>query len=95
MHDYQTYEDYSQERAQRRAGAGTITGLLFLGAGIGAALACLFTPNRGSELRDAIRRGYRKTVDDVTQRTRDLREHGSNLVGMDRPSDLEKHYGQG
>lgn len=93
MNDYQSYGDYSQERAQRRGG-GTIAGLLVLGAGIGAALACLFTPRRGSELRGAFGRGYRKTVDDVTQRTRDLRSHGSNLLGTDRANELEKLYGQ-
>lgn len=96
MNEYQRYGDYSQQNPESSGpSAGTVITSLLVGAGIGAALACLFTPRNGSELRDAIRRGYRKTVDNVTQHTRDLREHGSNLLGMDRSTEVEKHYGQG
>ncbi|HET9181968.1 MAG TPA: YtxH domain-containing protein [Candidatus Angelobacter sp.] len=97
MNTYERYGDYAQRRAEREgsgAGAGTLITFLLLGAGIGAALACLFTPRRGDELRGAISRGYRKTVDGVSQRTRELRDRGSNLVGFER-GEAEKQYGQG
>ncbi|HKT52596.1 MAG TPA: YtxH domain-containing protein [Candidatus Angelobacter sp.] len=96
MNEYQRYGDYSQQNVESSGrGTGTIITSLLVGAGIGAALACLFTPKSGSDLRGAIGRGYRKTVDNVTQHTRDLREHGSNLLGMERGTEVEKHYGQG
>lgn len=96
MNEYQRYGDYSQRNPESAGpGAGTVITSLLVGAGIGAALACLFTPTKGSELRNSIRRGYRKTVDNVSQHTRDLREHGSNLLGIDRATEVEKHYGQG
>jgi gas vesicle protein len=97
MNEYQRYGDYSQQRREESggAGAGAIITSLLVGAGVGAALACLFTPRRGSELRGAIGRGYRKTVDGVSQRTRELRERGSNLVGFERGTETEKQYGQG
>ena len=96
MNRYQRYGDYSQQGYEASGpGTGSVITSLLVGAGIGAALACLFTPKRGSELRGAIGRGYRKTVNNVSQRTRDLREHGSNLLGFDRGSEAEKHYGQG
>jgi gas vesicle protein len=99
MNEYQRYGDYSQQRREESGGvgvgAGAIITSLLVGAGIGAALACLFTPRRGSELRGAIGRGYRKTVDGVSQRTRELRERGSNLLGFERGTETEKQYGQG
>jgi len=96
MNEYQRYGDYSQQTAESSGpDAGTIIASLLAGVGIGAALACLFTPRSGRDLRSAIGRGYRKTVDNVSQHTRDLREHGSNLLGFDRGSEAEKHYGQG
>jgi gas vesicle protein len=97
MNEYQRYGDYSQQRTEESggAGAGAIITSLLVGAGIGAALACLFTPRRGSELRGAIGRGYRKTVDGVSQRTRELRDRGSNLLGFERGTEAEKQYGQG
>ncbi|HEX5433991.1 MAG TPA: YtxH domain-containing protein [Candidatus Angelobacter sp.] len=98
MNAYERYGDYAQLREERErsgAGAGTIITFLLLGAGIGAALACLFTPRRGDELRNAIGRGYRRTVDGVSQRTRELRDRGSNLLGFERGGEAEKQYGQG
>lgn len=98
MNEYESYGDYAQQREEREgsgAGAGTVITFMLIGAGIGAALACLFTPKSGNELRGAIGRGYRKTVDGVSQRTRELRDRGSNLLGFERGSEVEKHYGQG
>ncbi len=97
MNKYQRYGDYSQEGYEASgASAGPIITSLLIGAGIGAVIALLFTPQRGSDLRSAIGRGYRKTVDGVTQRTRELRERGSNLLGFEQrgTTEVEKHYGQ-
>lgn len=97
MNEYQRYGDYTQQ-SQESSGAalGTIITFVLVGAGIGAALACLFTPRSGRELRGAIGRGYRQTIDGVSERTRDLRERGSNLLGFNRTpeTEVEKHYGQ-
>jgi hypothetical protein len=97
MNEYQRYGDYSQQSREESGGvgAGAIIAFVLVGAGIGAALACLFTPRSGSDLRGAIGRGYRKTVDGVSQRTRELRERGSNLLGFERGAETERQYGQG
>ena len=95
MTDYQRYGDYAQQRYERTgAGAGTIVTVLLVGAGVGAALACLLTPKSGSELRGAIGRGYRRTVEGVTERTKELRQRGGNLLGFNRKTEVEKQYGQ-
>lgn len=96
MTDYQRYGDYSQQRQEgNRRGAAAILTSLLVGAGIGAALACLLTPKSGSELRGAIGRGYRRTVEGVSERTKGLRQRGGTLLGFNRKSEAEKQYGQG
>jgi gas vesicle protein len=95
MNEYQRYGDYSQQNQEwSGAGMGTIITSLLIGAGIGAALACLFTPKSGSELRGALGRGYRRTVDGVSDRTRELRDRGSNLLGFNRETEVQKQYGK-
>ena len=59
-----------------------IVKFLLIGAGIGAALALLFAPMSGRELRDTIRQGCRNAFDGITEQTRTLRVHGSNLLGF-------------
>ncbi len=66
-----------QEREDRGIGRGIV--LLLAGIGIGAGLALLLTPRRGDEVRDAIGRGYRKTVEGLTERAQDLRERARDL----------------
>lgn len=98
MNDYQRYGDYSQQGYEASGtNTGAIISSLLIGAGIGGLIALLFTPKSGSDLRGAIGRGYRKTVDGVTQRTRELRDRGSNLLGFEQrgTNEVEKHYGQG
>ena len=98
MNEYQRYGDYSQQDGRSSgAGVGSIITSILIGAGVGAALACLLTPKSGSELRGAIGRGYRRTVNGVSERTRQLRDRGSNLLGFNREpaTEVEKHYGQG
>lgn len=101
MNKYERYGDYSQQQQfqeQIVPSAGSIVRFLLVGAGIGAVLAVLFTPKSGSELRTAIGRGYRRSMHGVTERTRALRERGSNLLGFNRGrepgTEVEKHYGQ-
>jgi gas vesicle protein len=95
MTNYQRYGDYAQQRFERTgAGVGTIVTFLLVGVGIGAALASLLTPRSGSELRGAIGRGYRRTVEGVTERTKELRERSGTLLGFNRKSEEERRYGQ-
>ena len=85
MNEYENYGDYTQ---QTKEGSGTNTGtavkFLLIGMGVGATVALLFSPMSGREVREAIRHGYRSTVDGISQQTRNLRERGSNLLGFNR-----------
>ncbi|HEY6273482.1 MAG TPA: YtxH domain-containing protein [Terriglobales bacterium] len=60
--------------------------LVLAGAAIGAGLALLLTPKRGDEVRDAIGRGYRKTIEGLGERASDLRDRANEL--RDRAHDL-------
>jgi gas vesicle protein len=103
MNEYQRYGDYSRQElnVSDRPRVGSAILFTAIGAGIGATVALLLTPRTGHDLRDAITRGYRKTVNDVSQRTRDLRDRGSNLLGFNREAsststpEVKRHYGQG
>ncbi|MGH9567221.1 MAG: YtxH domain-containing protein [Candidatus Angelobacter sp.] len=96
MNEYQRYGDYSEqmEEGTHGSGVGAKIGFLMVGMGLGAAVAALFTPRSGHELRDVIGRKCRNTVDNVSARTRDLRERGSNLLGFTRGSE-EREYREG
>jgi gas vesicle protein len=59
---------------------------LLLGIGIGAGAALLLTPANGREVRSALAHGYRRTRDGVSRGTRQLRQHGSNLISFSRRS---------
>lgn len=96
MNEYQRYGEYTQQSGTSSGpGIGTAIAFLVVGMGIGAVLALLFAPKSGRELRTSIGRGYRRTVDGVTERTKDLRERGSNLLGFTRGQGGERQYGQG
>ncbi|HXB21591.1 MAG TPA: YtxH domain-containing protein [Candidatus Solibacter sp.] len=86
MSEYERYGDYSRQtpETQARSGAGTAVTSLLIGVAIGAGAALLFTPVSGSELRANIRRGYRNTLDGVSQGTQRLRERSSKLLGFNR-----------
>ena len=51
---------YEVEHEERRVGGGTFLAGLLMGAAIGAGLALLFAPKKGSELRDQIAESARK-----------------------------------
>jgi gas vesicle protein len=86
MNDYKKFGGYTGEIVVERneSSTGTAIAFLLIGAAVGAAVALLFSPLNGEDVRSAISRGYRRTVDGVTDRTKDLRERGSNLLGIDR-----------
>jgi len=95
MNEYQRYGDYTEQSAEREGiGLGGTFAFLLVGIGIGATLALLFTPKSGQELRGHLGRRYRNTMEGVTQRTKDLRERGSNLLGFNKEPE-ERQYGRG
>jgi gas vesicle protein len=51
---------YEVEHEERRGGGGALLAGLLIGAAIGAGLALLFAPKKGSELRDQIAESARK-----------------------------------
>lgn len=67
-----------------RGSAATAVKFLLIGVGIGAAVALLVTPMSGRELRNSIGQGCRTALDSLTERTRNLRDRGSNLLGFNR-----------
>ena len=87
MNEYERYGEYTQtheEPAGGNAGAGKAIAFLLIGMGVGAAAALLLAPMSGADCREAIRRGYHSTLEGISDRTRDLRERGSNLLGFNR-----------
>lgn len=73
------YESLSPEFTDD-LGIGRAIVLVLAGIGIGAGLAILLTPRRGDEVRDAIGRGYRKTVESLSERVQDLQERARDLT---------------
>ena len=94
MNDYKKFGGYTGEIVVERneSAVGTAITFLLIGAAVGAAVALLFSPLNGEDVRSAISRGYRRTVDGVTDRTKDLRERGSNLLGIERGSEADLQF---
>lgn len=87
MNEYERYGEYTQtrvEQASGNGGTGKAIAFLLIGVGVGAAAALLLTPMSGADCREAIRRGYRSTLDGISEQTRNLRARGSNLLGFNR-----------
>lgn len=99
MNENERYGENSQQPRETSGSAnvGTAITFLLIGVGVGAAAALLFTPVSGSELRGTIGRGYRSTIDGISQGTERLRERGSNLLGIRRRrgNREEEQYKQG
>jgi hypothetical protein len=89
MNQYDKYRENNQQSEfapDREAGAGTAITFLLAGIGIGIATAILLTPKSGRDVRRSIARGYRNTIEGNSQKSRNLRERGSNLLGFRRES---------
>ena len=84
--EYDRYGDYTQQAQETstRPNVGSAVKFLLIGMGIGAAVALLLSPMSGSEVRNAVRRGFRSTLDGISEGTQSLRERGSNLLGFNR-----------
>ncbi len=89
MNEYEKYGEYSQQShlvPNRGTNVGTAVAFLLAGIGIGAVTAVLLTPKSGRDVRRSIARGYRNTIEGISQKTQNLRERGSNLLGFNRES---------
>ena len=88
MSDFENIDNYESSLAEDRAEGIDGRDMAFLAAGIaiGAGLAILLTPKRGHEVRRAIGRGYRRTIEGLSDRAYDLRERAHDLRG--RAEDL-------
>jgi gas vesicle protein len=78
IENLEDYEPHSRAFADDPAPARAIIFLL-AGIGIGAGLTLLLTPRRGDEVRDAIGRGYRRTIDQLGEQAHALRERAQDL----------------
>jgi gas vesicle protein len=93
MNDYK-FGGYTGEHEETTSTstAGTAITFLLIGAAVGAVVALLSSPVKGQDVRNAISRGYRRTVDGVTDTTRELRQRGSNLLGIERGSEADLQF---
>lgn len=84
MNEYDRYGDYTEQTQEASGENGSAIKFLLIGMGIGAAIVLLVSPVSGAELRRTITRGFRSTVNGISQGTQNLRERGSNLLGFSR-----------
>jgi hypothetical protein len=84
--NYARYEEqpWKGREGGQGADAGTAIKWLLIGIGIGAGAALFLTPANGREMRSALGRGYRRTVDGLSRGTLELRQRGSNLLSFAR-----------
>jgi gas vesicle protein len=68
---------YEVEHEGRHGGGGVFLAGLLMGAAIGAGLALLFAPKKGSELRDQIAESARK----ARESARDAYRHAAEKAG--------------
>jgi gas vesicle protein len=82
--EYSRYQepDWRSREYSSRSGSGSAIAGLLLGLGIGAGIALLLAPTSGRELRSAIGRGCRRTLEGISRGTRELRERGSHLLNF-------------
>jgi hypothetical protein len=92
MNEYAKYGDYTEQSFTETSERNTRTAITWLlaGIGIGAAVAVLFTPRSGRELRGDIAERFRNTVSGMNQRTRELRDRGTNLLRFGRRGARER-----
>jgi gas vesicle protein len=76
--DYET-RTWEIENREGHGRFGRDVALVLAGIAIGAGVALLFAPKTGEEVRDAIGRSYRKTIEGLSERANDLRERANDL----------------
>jgi len=72
MTDYERFGDY---QPSERSGVGLALTFLFIGLGVGTAVALLFAPKSGRQMRRTLRRKYedaRDVVEDWTDQAGDV-----------------------
>jgi hypothetical protein len=91
MREYARYEGpgwkletHSEANHSESKNGSNSLGWFLLGIGIGAGVALLVAPSTGSEVRNALVYGYRRTIDGVSRGTHQLRQRGSNLINFGR-----------
>ncbi len=90
MADYERFGDY---QPHDRGNLGVALTFLFIGMGIGTAVALLFAPKSGKQLRRQIRRGYedaRDRIDDWTDQAGEVWDRGSEWASNARDRAKEK-----
>jgi gas vesicle protein len=94
--EYARYEepDWHARGKASESKAGSAIVWLLAGVGVGAALGLLFAPASGREIRNAIGRGCRRTLEGISRGTRQLRRRGSNLLNF-KSSRAEEKIQQG
>ncbi len=75
MTDYERFGDY--QPSERSGSAGLALTFLFIGLGVGTAIALLFAPKSGKQMRRAIRRRYEDARDVVE----DWTDQASGVIG--------------
>jgi gas vesicle protein len=88
MNEYDRYGDYTQQSQESsgKSNSADAVKYMLIGMGIGAVVALLLAPASGSEIRNAVRRRFRSTVDGLNDRAQHLKRQGSNLLGFSRRS---------
>ena len=86
MNEYDRYGEYTQQSQESSGSSGSADAVkyMLIGMGIGAVVALLLAPASGSEIRNAVRRRFRSTVDGLNDRAQHLKRQGSNLLGFTR-----------
>jgi gas vesicle protein len=82
---------YEGEHEERRIGGGTFLAGLLMGAAIGAGLALLFAPKKGSELRDQIAESARKARESAREAYRQAAEK-AGAVASRAVSEAERTF---
>lgn len=75
MTDYERFGDYQPSETGPRVGMALT--FLFIGLGVGAAIALLYTPKSGKQLRRAMRRKYEDARDMID----DWSDQASGVIG--------------
>lgn len=90
MSDYERFGDY---QPSERGNLGVALTFLFIGMGIGTAVALLFAPKSGKQVRRALRRKYedaRERIEDWTDQAGDVWDRSSEWASNARDRAKER-----